>query len=233
MRDETSGTTLPVIESMARREAAALLQHPRLETWVTHPAVAVSLRIVPCPWPGCRAPGTQAGLLPLASAEPLSHGERPRAGSVTLTALSCEWLSPRSLLPLAQAGAGGRVPSVVMTRAAALVRLLARGTLDGWVSALPALDARERWFDDLVGRGAAASAAGPREPVLPASSRSAWLAAGRARRSAYASHLVSPHLAGERTRSLNDAYLRCRLAAVAGAFETAAFEGAGGGRTGE
>jgi hypothetical protein len=224
---------------MARREAAALLRHPRLETWVTHPAVTVSLRTVPCPWPGCRAPRTQAGLLPIASAEPLGRGERPRPGSVTLTALSCEWLAARSLWPLAQGAATGRVPGGVLTRAAALVRLLGHGPPDGWVAALPELDARERWVDEALGLadGGAAPAAG--EPVLPASSRCVGLAQGRARRAvgapggedhraAFASHPISPHLAGGRTGSLHDAYLRCRMSAVAAGFERAG-EGRNGG----
>ncbi|MEO3755836.1 hypothetical protein [Streptomyces sp. B6B3] len=236
-REESTRTPLSVISSMARREAAALLRHPRLETWVTHPAVTVSLRTVPCPWPGCRAPRTQAGLLPIASAEPLGRGERPRAGSVTLTALSCEWLAARSLWPLAQGAATGRAPGAVLTRAAALVRLLGHGPPDGWVAALPELDARERWLDEALGladggpapEGRAVTAVGA-EPVLPASSRGVGLAQGRARHAvrapggeghptAYASHLISPHLAGGRTDSLNDAYLRCRMSAVAAAFE--------------
>ncbi|MGV9380416.1 hypothetical protein ACWDRB_31675 [Nonomuraea sp. NPDC003707] len=215
MRDETPRALPRAVRSMARREAAALLLHPRLEAWLTAPAVTVSLQAIPCPWPGCAAPPTPTGLLPVAAAESPGRGERPAEGAVTLRALSCEWLSARSLLPLAL---GGRVPRTITTRAAALVRLLARTTPGAWVAALPELDARERWLDGTLAIADVPPTADawPAEPVLPASSRRLGLA-----------HMVSPHLAAEETRALNDAYMTWRRSAV-----TAAFEQAGKGQNG-
>ncbi|GAA3659489.1 hypothetical protein GCM10022224_023630 [Nonomuraea antimicrobica] len=212
MRDETPRALLPAVRSMARREAAALLLHPRLEAWLTAPAVTVSLRVIPCPWPGCATPPTPTGLLPVAAAESPGRGERPAEGTVTLSALSCEWLSARALLPLALGGAGGRVPRAVTTRAAALVRLLARTTPGAWVAGLPELDARERWLDGTLAIADVPPTADswPAEPVLPASSRRLGQA-----------HMVSPHLAAEETRALNDAYMTWRRSAVTAAFEQA------------
>lgn len=190
--------TLALVRRMARREAGVLLRHPPFGAWVADPPPLVRLRLTACPW--CEDDGRQRTRpVPMGGVRFAKDGDREDPRVATLTALSCERLTPRPLLLFARATEqdGTSVPRQVMTRAAALAHLLTPETNGRWELVLPALDERERWVDE----AGSASPAGvdPAPPVLPASFRP---------------HLITPGLGDDRARRLHREYVRQRLSAV-------------------
>jgi hypothetical protein len=200
------GPTLAAVRRMAHREAAAHLRHPPRAAWVDAPPVTVCLRVLPCPQCGVPRRQPPAALAPLAEVRVLGAGEPSTQDAVTLSALSCESPTGRSLLPLAGGTATGR-PSgrTFVTRSAAWARLVAGGATPSLVDLVAALDAAESWVDGLP------------DPVLPAATRLAVDPRRDPRRDprqAYAPHFITPHLSGPAADQLNRSYLRWRLAAV-------------------
>jgi len=223
-------STMVHARRMARREALVLAQYPALEAWVTDPPVRVSIRTVPCLWCPVVAAAhlDPEGLRAMPGVRVLAAGEPALAGSALLTALPCEWLTARSLLPLVLGvdESRPRRPMSVMTRAAAAAPL-ARDSRVTFGALLAALDARESWIDAWLGLAQTAVPSEDAADVAPVLASSARLTpytsfAGaqigsdtEPRCLPLVPHIITPHLLSSGTAAVNDEYFACRRSVLA------------------
>ncbi|MEV4847547.1 hypothetical protein AB0K20_30590 [Micromonospora matsumotoense] len=206
-----------VLRRMAHREASALLLRPNLTAWVVSPTTRVMVRAWHCPW--C---GTDAGAADPTALEPMDEvrmwrpDESGESAAVTLHALSCEWLTARSVLPLVRAVQDDRgdLPTDVSTRAAAVAGVLARAPGTSLADLLAEVDARESWWTVESSTAGQPDHTQPVRPVLPASTRLAPSVARPGRdQDLVGPHVLFPHRLDDEPVGLRETYLRYRAEA--------------------
>lgn len=189
-----------IVRRMAEREASAHFLRASFEV-----SARVKLRTLRCPW--CGADDEAPWMMPLRGWETGYDWAPESAPVAVLTALGCERVTARSLLPLAvlarRSGA-----TTFNTRAATWAQWHTDGTSAHQMLSL--LDATERWAEgpDLVPAG------GSVPLTLPAAVRVIARGSEPYRDTVSTPHFVHPHCFEPGLAELNEFYLDTRLSAV-------------------